>query len=91
MLDGVEIRRVGRQVEKGVTGLFEGFLHLDTFVEAGIVHNHNALRRQFWNQILLHPAIKNEGIDGVENNETVSKTLPIRAPMAFILPLAPQS
>lgn len=64
VLDGIEVWRIRRQVKQCVSSLLQHLLHVFALMERGIIHDHNALRRQLREKVLLYPAVKNSGIDG---------------------------
>ena len=63
MFDGVEIGGIGGEIEERVSGLLDGILAVLPFVESRIVHHHDAVWWEFWEQIFHHPNMKDIGVD----------------------------
>ena len=55
VFDGVEVRRVGREKEQGVTGIFDKFLRERVFVKPGIVEDDDGFCRQGRQQVVGEP------------------------------------
>ena len=64
LLDGIEIRRVGRQVEQFGTRGFNQLPHPENFVRTQVVHHHHVARFQPGAQHLLQVSKKNFAIRG---------------------------
>lgn len=63
MFDGVEVGRVWRQVKKGVSSILNGLFHLSSFVEAGVIHDHDAVWRKLGHQVLNDPSVEDLSVD----------------------------
>ena len=62
-LNGVEVGAVWREVFESVAGVFDHALCVAAFVKCCIVHDNNGPRRQFREQIVPQPKVKDFRID----------------------------
>ena len=67
--DRVEVRGVRREVKQSVPSGFNGLFHISSFVESRVVHDNDALGREFRKEVLLYPSCENFGVD-VDPEET---------------------
>ena len=63
LLDGVEVRTVGRQIPQRSACPVNGRFHANHLVRAQVVHHHDVARAQLRHQKLLHPGDKCISID----------------------------
>ncbi len=63
VLDGIEVRAVGRKVEQMRPCCFDGLAHRGAFVAGQIVHHHDVAGAEFGHQHLLHIGLEGEAID----------------------------
>lgn len=69
LLDGVQIRGVGRQEDQLRACLADGASYLGAFVAAQIVHNDDVACLKSWTQNLLHPCEHAVTVDGLIEHE----------------------
>ena len=75
LLDGVQVRAVGRQIPQRSACPINGRLDPDDLVRAQVVHNHDVARAQLRHQKLLHPGQKRISIDRPGQHQRRQKTL----------------
>lgn len=63
LFDGVKVWRIDWEIIERMAGMGNGSADVDTLMEGGIVHHNHGMRRQFGEQILHRPFIKDIGID----------------------------
>ena len=85
---GVEIGRVGRQVEKRAASLLDELAHPRTFVRREVVHHHYLPRFQFGSKAPLHISLE----DGLRVAPSTARDGPIpeRLMLAKSVTFAPQ-
>lgn len=67
--DGIEVRGIGWQIFQNVPGFGDSVFYILTFVEGSIVHHDDAAGREFRQQGLRRPGVKDISIDtGVEQS-----------------------
>jgi len=63
VFDGIEIRRIGRQVFQSVTGLTKGVLNILVFVEGGIIQDDHGGGGQLREKNRIDPGEEGIGVD----------------------------
>src|ERR1700679_1654271 len=63
-LDGIEIGRVGWQIEQFGSGSFDAFAHAGHFVRAEVVHDHHIARSQHWAENMFEISEENFSVRG---------------------------
>src|SRR5215469_2539278 len=63
VFDGIEIGAVGGEIFEGMLGAGDGLLGVLSFVEGGVVHDHDASCGQLGQELLPDPGSEDLGID----------------------------
>ena len=74
-LDGIEIRRVGRQIQKPCAPRIDCFAHAPDLVGGEIVQDNHVTGSQSGSQALLHPSQKHLAIHGAFKQPRSARTI----------------